>query len=100
DLGFRTVFNILGPLTNPAGAMRQVMGVFDPSMTGPIAQVLQHLGAVHAMVIHGMGGDEGPGGIDELIIWGTTRISHLCDNRIVDREITPEDAGLKRVSFA
>ncbi len=81
-LGFRTLFNILGPLTNPAGATRQVMGVFDPALTEPLAGALGELGSKRAMVVHG-------GGVDELITTGPTRISELRDGRVKTWEFDP-----------
>ena len=70
-LGTRTVFNILGPLCNPAGVDRQLMGIFDGALTEKIAQVLQKLGSVHAMIVHG---DDG---LDEISTTAATKISHL-----------------------
>lgn len=89
QLGFRTIFNLLGPLTNPAGARRQLMGVYDPSLTQTIAQVLRTLGAHNAMVVHGSG-------LDELTIADTSRITTLRDGKIDTETITPEDLGLPR----
>ena len=90
ELGFRTVFNILGPLSNPAGATRQVLGVYDPSLTERMARVLGLLGAERALVVHGAGG------MDELSTLGTTRVSELGGGKVVNYEIAPEDVGLGR----
>ncbi|MAE67555.1 MAG: anthranilate phosphoribosyltransferase [Phycisphaeraceae bacterium] len=97
DLGFRTIFNVLGPLTNPAGAARQVMGVFDPALTEPIADVLANLGAQAAMVVHGRMGDHP---LDELSTGGTSTVHHLDGGRIRRFEIEPEDLGLGRADPA
>ncbi len=86
ELGFRTVFNVLGPLTNPAGAKRQVMGVFDEALTEPIAHVLAALGSEHAMVLHGSG-------LDELALHGPTRISTARDGAVTTNTVTPEELG-------
>lgn len=89
ELGVRTVFNMLGPLTNPAGARRQVLGVYDPDLTRPIAEVLGRLGAIRAMVVHGSDG------LDELTVTGSTYVSELKeDGRVEDYEIHPEGLGL------
>src|SRR5690606_11356647 len=72
QLGIRTIFNLLGPMTNPAGARRQLMGVFSPALTEPLAEVLESLGAEHAMVVHGQ---TPQGGLDELSVFGPTRVS-------------------------
>jgi len=90
ELGFRTVFNILGPLSNPAGATRQVLGVYDPSLTERMARVLGLLGAERALVVHGAGG------MDEFSTLGTTRVSELGGGKVVNYEIAPEDVGLGR----
>ena len=92
DLGFRTIFNLLGPLTNPAGARRQVVGVFDPRWLEPMAQVLGELGAVHAWVVHGQG-------MDEMNVAGISQVAEWKDGRVRRLEITPEDAGLGRGSL-
>ena len=76
EIGIRTVFNILGPLTNPAGAKYQVMGVFTPEWTEPVAHVLKNLGSERALVVHGMDG------LDELSTLGPTRVSELIDNDV------------------
>lgn len=89
-LGIRTLFNVLGPLANPAGADRQVMGVFAPEWVEPIAQVLERLGCREAMVVHGLEG------LDELSICGPTQVIHLREGRYQRRVVEPEDAGLKR----
>ncbi len=89
EIGIRTIFNILGPLTNPAGANIQVIGVFDRGLTEPLADVLGKLGSKRALVVHG------EGNLDELTVTGTTRVSELKDGRVVTYTISPEDAGLK-----
>ena len=89
ELGVRTVFNMLGPLTNPAGATRQVLGVYDAALTHPIAEVLGRLGAVRALVVHGSDG------LDELTITGSTYVSELAtDGTVTDYQIHPEGLGL------
>lgn len=92
ELGFRTIFNVLGPLTNPAGAARQVMGVYDPAMTQLIARVLGELGAVRAMVVHGRGADGTV--LCELLTSGRTRISELRDGQVATRELDAAQLGL------
>ncbi len=99
ELGFRTIFNLLGPLTNPANAKRQVIGVYDHTLTHPIAQVLKSLGSEHAMVVHGSftaGGehDRMLAGLDELSTTGVSKITQLNHNQISDFEIDPVDLGL------
>ncbi len=89
DLGIRNVFNLLGPLTNPAGARRQVMGVYDEALTEVLAEVLQNLGTVHAFVVHGSSG------IDEISLIGETRITELKDGQINTRNFSSEDFGLE-----
>lgn len=89
ELGIRTVFNILGPLTNPAGAKAQVMGVYDPALCEKLARVLQILGAKRAMVVNG-------GGMDEITNTGETRISELKDGSVKSYTICPEDLGYPR----
>jgi anthranilate phosphoribosyltransferase len=92
EIGIRTVFNILGPLTNPAGAKAQVLGVADESLVEKMALVLQHLGCHHALVVHG------EDGLDEITISGKTHVCELRDNRIKSYTISPEDAGLTSAS--
>jgi len=92
ELGIRTVFNILGPLTNPANAKGQVLGVFDSKLTEPIANVLSKLGVERAMVIHGMDG------LDEITVSGRTRVSELRDGKILNYDIIPEEFKLERAS--
>ena len=89
ELGVRTVFNLLGPLANPAGARRQLLGVYDPAWVEPLAQVLARLGAVRALVVHG-------GGTDEIALHAPTRAAEVSDGRVRRRLISPEEAGLKR----
>jgi len=88
EIAIRTIFNILGPLTNPAGARRQIMGVFASKLTEPLAQVLGNLGATDAMVVHG------EDGLDEITITNGTRISRWNGKRVDTFYITPENAGL------
>ncbi len=92
ELGVRTIFNILGPLTNPAGARRQVLGVFAEKLTNTLARVLGNLGAVHAMVVHGNDG------LDEVSISDATKVSQLKDGDVVNFSIAPEDFGFWRSS--
>ncbi len=88
EMGVRTIFNILGPLTNPAGATRQIMGVYDASLTSPLAQVLGKLGAQAAFVVHGADG------LDELSTTGINRVSHLRDGSVRDFSLDPAELGL------
>jgi anthranilate phosphoribosyltransferase len=88
ELGVRTIFNILGPLTNPAGARRQVMGVFHPDLVGIQARVLGRLGSEHVMVVHGREG------LDEISIAGETMIGELKGGEVREYAIKPADFGL------
>jgi anthranilate phosphoribosyltransferase len=88
ELGVRTVFNILGPLTNPASAGGQVMGIFDGKLAEPIAQVLLHLGVDHAFVVHGSDG------LDEITLTGPTMLAEAKNGEVSVTEIHPEDYGL------
>ncbi len=90
ELGVRTLFNLLGPLTNPAGALRQVLGVFDKQWTEPLARVLQMLGSEHVVVVHGADG------IDELSLSGVTHVSELHGGQISSYTLIPEQFGLAR----
>jgi len=88
ELGVKTIFNILGPLTNPAGAARELMGVFHPDLVGILARVLQRLGSQRVMVVHGMEG------LDEISISGATMVAELRDGKINEYHITPQDFGM------
>ena len=88
EIGQRTIFNILGPLTNPAGANIQLTGVFDPKLTEPLAQVLNELGSKAALVIHGANG------LDELNTTGVNRVSHLKDGAVTTYDLNPAELGL------
>jgi anthranilate phosphoribosyltransferase len=90
ELGTRTVFNVLGPLTNPAGARTQVIGVYAPDLVRPIAEALLQLGSVRAFVVHGAGG------IDELSPAGPNLVCELRDGVVHDRTIDPLDLGVPR----
>jgi anthranilate phosphoribosyltransferase len=92
ELGIRTLFNILGPLTNPAGAKAQVMGVFHPDLVGIQVRVLQRLGAEHALVVYGKDG------MDEISLGATTLVGELKDGAIREYEIHPEDFGFAMAS--
>jgi anthranilate phosphoribosyltransferase len=86
----RTIFNILGPLSNPAGANVQIIGTFEEYLTGPIAEVLMNVGAERAFVVHGLDG------FDEASISGESRVSELKGGRVRTYNIKPEDFGIKR----
>jgi anthranilate phosphoribosyltransferase len=88
ELGVRTIFNILGPLTNPAGAPNQVMGVFHPDLVGIQVRVLQRLGSSHVLIVHGMNG------MDEISLSGETMIGELKDGQIREYVVHPADFNL------
>jgi anthranilate phosphoribosyltransferase len=90
EMGIRTIFNILGPITNPAGAKRQILGVFAGKLTETLALVLGNLGAIDAMVVHG------EDGLDEVSITGRTKVSRLKDGSVENFSIEPEDFGIWR----
>ena len=92
ELGIRTVFNVLGPLTNPAGAEAQVVGVYDGVLTEKLARVLGRLGCKRAMVVHGVDG------LDEISTLGETKISELDDGAVRTHFIKPEDFGIARTT--
>jgi anthranilate phosphoribosyltransferase len=93
ELATRTVFNVLGPLTNPAGARAQVVGVYSPDLVSTIAEVLARLGARRAYVVHGAGG------IDELSPVGANLVAEVVDGRVTERELDPRDElGIERCS--
>ena len=92
ELGVRTIFNLLGPLTNPAGAANQLMGVFHPDLVGIQVRVLQSLGSRHVMIVHGKDG------MDEASLGGSTLVGELKDGHILEYEIHPEDFGLPMAS--
>jgi anthranilate phosphoribosyltransferase len=91
ELGTRTIFNLLGPLSNPAGVRKQMIGVFSKQWTEPLAQVLKNLGSERAWVVHGSDG------LDEITTTGPTTVSALENGAVRSFEISPEDVGLKRV---
>jgi anthranilate phosphoribosyltransferase len=93
QLPVRTIFNVLGPLTNPAGAKRMVLGTFADEWTEPLAKVLDKLGATHAWVVHA------EDGLDEITITSTTRVSEIRDGKIRTWTMQPEDVDLPRGSF-
>jgi anthranilate phosphoribosyltransferase len=90
ELGTRTIFNLLGPLSNPASVNRQITGVFAKNWLEPLAKVLSNLGSERVWVTHG------EGGLDEITPCGTTWVSELNDGKVTSFEITPESAGLSR----
>jgi anthranilate phosphoribosyltransferase len=89
ELGVKTIFNILGPLTNPAGAGRQLMGVFHPDLVGIQARVLQRLGSRHVMIVYGREG------LDEISLSGPTLVGELREGDVREYDIAPQDFGLK-----
>ena len=92
ELGVRTIFNILGPLTNPAGAANQLLGVFHPDLVGIQVRVLQRLGSRHVLVVYGKDG------MDEVSLGAATMVGELKDGEVREYEIHPEDFGLRMVS--
>jgi len=94
ELGTRTIFNLMGPLSNPAGARRQLTGVFSRAWIGPMAEVLGKLGAERAWVVHGSDG------IDELTTTGPSYVAEWKDGKVTTSEVTPEEAGLPRATAA
>lgn len=94
EIGIRTVFNILGPLTNPANANAQVLGVYDPRLVEPLAKVLQKLGTEEALVVHGLDG------LDEISTVGKTKLAWVKDGELVNKEITPQDLHLRQAKSA
>jgi anthranilate phosphoribosyltransferase len=95
DMGIKTVFNILGPLTNPASADIQLLGVFDPDLVEPVARVLRNLNVKRALVVHGFDQNNQPA-MDEISIIGKTKIALLDNKQVQMGEIYPEDFGLKK----
>jgi anthranilate phosphoribosyltransferase len=93
ELGIRTIFNVLGPLTNPAGADCQVLGVYDPALVRPIAQVLGRLGTKKAWVVHG------EGGLDEISPLGATAVAELNSGNVREFSVTPSDFGVETCSL-
>jgi anthranilate phosphoribosyltransferase len=93
ELGMRTIFNILGPLTNPAFARRQVMGIFSPALVEVVARVLASLGSEHVLVVHS---DDG---LDEISVSAPTRFAELRDGEIVTGFIEPDEIGVRRCSL-
>lgn len=89
ELGIKTLFNILGPLTNPASAKRQVLGVFNEDLVETLAHVLQRLGSEHVLIVHGSDG------LDEITITGATRVGELKNGQVNVYTVRPEDFGLK-----
>ncbi len=90
EIGIQTIFNLLGPLTNPAMATHLLVGIYDGALTEPIAQILKNLGCRRAMVVHS------EDGLDEISLCGPTRVSELRDDRVTTHTLSPEELGLKR----
>ncbi|MFQ5913630.1 MAG: anthranilate phosphoribosyltransferase [Nitrospinota bacterium] len=88
ETGLRSIFNVMGPLTNPAGARAQVIGVYEASLTEMIANVMKNLGALQALVVHGSDG------LDEITLAGPTKVSEVRNEKVRTYEIAPEDVGL------
>lgn len=89
ELGIRSIFNLLGPLTNPAGVKRFVIGVFSNELCRPIAEVMKQLGAEHVMVVHSKDG------LDEISLASSTYVAELKDGEITEWELTPESVGIE-----
>ncbi len=93
EMGVRTIFNLLGPLTNPAGVKRLLIGVYDAALCRPVAEVLNRLGAEHVMVVHS---DDG---LDEISAASATHVTEAKSGLLSDYDISPEDLGLQRTSL-
>jgi anthranilate phosphoribosyltransferase len=93
ELGTRTIFNLLGPLSNPAGVKRQLVGTFDRKWLVPMAEVLRELGSERIWVVHGSDGT------DEITTTGRTHVAELKDGKIAEFDLLPEDAGVKRATL-
>lgn len=93
EIGIRTIFNILGPLTNPANAMGQVLGVYEEGLTDKLANVLNNLGVKRAFVVHGMDA------LDEITITGETKVSELNNKKVKGYYIKPQDFGMKKAEL-
>jgi anthranilate phosphoribosyltransferase len=94
EVGVRTLFNLIGPLSNPAGARRQVLGVFAAQWLEPLAGVLQRLGSEHCMAVHG------EDGLDEISLTAATQVCELREGRLRSYRITPEELGLRRCGLS
>jgi anthranilate phosphoribosyltransferase len=94
DIGIRTVFNLLGPLTNPALATHQLIGIYSGELVGAIAHVLKNLGSARAMVVHGLEG------LDEISLCGPTKVAELRDGEVKEYLLEPEQVGLARCPLA
>lgn len=94
ELGVRTIFNILGPITNPAGAPNQLLGVFHPDLVGIQVRVLQRLGSQHVLVVHGLNG------LDEIALDGETMVGELKDGEVKEYTVRPSDFGIKEQDVA
>ncbi|WP_372738466.1 anthranilate phosphoribosyltransferase [Neptunomonas sp.] len=94
EMSLRTIFNVLGPLTNPAGVKHYLLGVFDKALCRPLVESLQALGAKHALVVHAAEG------LDEISLAGETHVAELKDGAVVEYTIVPEDVGLQRQPLA
>jgi len=94
EIGIRTAFNLLGPLTNPAGANAQLLGVYDPKLVSTMAYALSRLGCEEAMVVHGLDG------LDEISTIGKTAVAWLKDDKVAELEASPTDFGVKQASVA
>lgn len=93
ELGLRTIFNLLGPMTNPAGVQRLLIGVYDAALCRPVAEVLNRLGAEHVMVVHS------EDGLDEISAAAATHVAESKDGMVNEYDVRPEDLGLKRTSL-
>lgn len=93
EMAVRTIFNVLGPLTNPAGAPNQLLGVFEDALVEPIAEVLNKLGSHHVMVVHS------EDGMDEISIGAATNVSELKDGKVTSYKISPEEFGFTKTSI-
>ncbi|MBD3184514.1 anthranilate phosphoribosyltransferase [Candidatus Poribacteria bacterium] len=94
EIGIRTIFNVLGPLTNPAGAQVQIIGVYDAALTEPLAHVLKNLGSQRVFVVHGSDG------LDEITITDKTYVSEMADGEVNSYTIDPEDFGMSKAEIS